>query len=53
MARLLAGWDFKQKRKADLDKVSDQLKETLLAHLEEMGNEGKISLYKSRVMGAV
>lgn len=53
MARLLAGWNFEQKRKTDLDKVSDQLKETLLAHLEEMGNEGKISLYKSRVIGAV
>lgn len=49
MARFLSSWDFSQKRKSDIEKVSQNLKDELLAHLEEMGNEEKISQFKNRV----
>lgn len=51
MARLLSGWDFEQQRKSDIEKVKPELKDELLRHLEEMGNEDKTNQFKHRVLG--
>lgn len=49
ITRFLSSWDFSQKRKSDINKVSQKVKDELLVHLEEMGNEDKISQFKNRV----
>ena len=49
IARFLSSWDFSQKRKSDIDKVSQKVKDELIIHLEGMGNEDKISEFKKTV----
>ena len=46
ISRFLSSWDFMTKREADLEKIEDEFKSMLLLHLESIGNEDKINLFK-------
>jgi hypothetical protein len=50
IARFLSDWNFIKQRKSDVYKVSDKVKEMLLAHLEAKANKEKIDMFKNRVM---
>ncbi len=50
MARFLCSSDFSKKRKSDIDKLPLKLKNLLLEHLIELGDEDKINEFKSSVL---
>ncbi len=49
MARLFSGHDFYKKRKDDIAKLPSELKQNILEHLIELGDQNKITLFKNRV----
>lgn len=52
MARFYAGWDFHKNRKADINGLSSNLKNQMLEHLIEFGDDSKLNQFNSRVIAA-
>ena len=48
-ARYFSSWDFSQKKKADLGKLSEKVIDKLFNYLTEMGNEEKLGQFVKRV----